>query len=221
MELFCQQCGEDLTKLDCGFDDDINPKRGKERRDRDDEEEWGRIPIPQSDDESEGDTWLDESDDSDQEHNLRSACVVSVKTMFNKEPNITMKNRINKPVTDDFVFRHGKRRDGNILRKDGTILTLYELNPLKVIETNPIGEIQLPDEVPRRPRWTSALMTFQRLQLIKDGILKQNKIKGENHEADKNESEQDHEITKRTNRQTTTSLKAPIHTNNLKLHKPS
>jgi hypothetical protein len=30
VELFCQQCGEDLTKLDCGFDDNINPKRGME-----------------------------------------------------------------------------------------------------------------------------------------------------------------------------------------------
>jgi hypothetical protein len=35
VDLFCQQCGEELTALDCGF----NPKRGMERRDRDDEEE--------------------------------------------------------------------------------------------------------------------------------------------------------------------------------------
>jgi hypothetical protein len=211
VELFCQQCGEDLTKLDCGFDDNINPKRGMERRDRDDEEEWGRIPIPQSDDESEGDTWLDESDDSDQERNLKSACVVSVKTMFNEEPNITRKdNRINKPVTDDFVFRHGQRRDGNILRKDGSILTLYELNPLKVIETKTIGEKQLPDEAPRRPQWTSALMTFQRLQLkmayksktkLRARIMKQ--IKKKLNKITKSPS---------TNRQTTTPLKAPIHT---------
>jgi hypothetical protein len=122
-----------------------------EKAERDDEEEWGRIPIPQSDDESEGDTWLDESDDSDQERNIRPACVVSVKTMFNKEPNITIKeNKTNKPVTDDFVFRHGHRRDGNILRKDGSILTLYDLNPLKVIKTNLIGEKQLPDEASLR-----------------------------------------------------------------------
>ena len=166
VELFCQQCGEDLTKLDCGFDDNINPKRGMERRDRDDEEEWERIPIPQSDDESEGDTWLDESDDSDQERNIRPACVVSVKTMFNEEPNIASKdNRINRPVTDDFVFRHGHRRDGNILRKDESILTLYKLKPLKVNNTNLIGGKQLPDETSHRPQWTSALLTFQRLQL--------------------------------------------------------
>jgi hypothetical protein len=166
VELFCQQCGEDLTKLDCGFDDNINSKRGMERRDRDDEEEWGRIPIPQSDDESEGDTWLDESDDSDQECNLKSACVVSVKTMFNEEPNIARKdNRINKPVTDDFVFRHGQRRDGNILRKDGSILTLYELKPLTMNNTNLISGKPLPDEATCRPQWTPALMTFQRLQL--------------------------------------------------------
>jgi hypothetical protein len=71
LELFCQRCGEDLTKLDCGFDGNNNSKRGMERRDRDDEEEWGRIPIPQSDDESEGDTWLGESDDSETERDIR------------------------------------------------------------------------------------------------------------------------------------------------------
>jgi hypothetical protein len=46
----------------------------------------------------------------------------------------------------------------------------------------------------------------------KDGIQKQNKIKGKNHEAGHKESEQGHEITKHTNRQNTTPLKAPIHT---------
>ena len=60
--------------------------------------------------------------------------------MFNEEPNITRKdNRINRAVTDD-----------NILRKDGSILTLYDLNPLKVIKTNLIGEKQLPDEASLR-----------------------------------------------------------------------
>jgi hypothetical protein len=60
VELFCQECGKYLTELDCGFDDNINPKRGiQKRRDRD-VEEWGRIPIPQSDD-SDDEPWLDES----------------------------------------------------------------------------------------------------------------------------------------------------------------
>jgi hypothetical protein len=59
VELFCQECGKDLTELDCGFDENISPKRGMERRDRDDEEEWGRIPITQSDD-SDDELWLDE-----------------------------------------------------------------------------------------------------------------------------------------------------------------
>ena len=44
VELFCQQCEEDLTKLDCGFDDNINPKRGMERKDRDDE---GKVMMNQ------------------------------------------------------------------------------------------------------------------------------------------------------------------------------
>jgi hypothetical protein len=168
VELFCQQCGEDLTKLDCGFDDNINPKRGMERRDRDDGEEWGRFPIPQSDDELEGDTWLDESEDSDQERNVRPACVVSVETAFNKEPNIKIgEDKINGQTTDDFAFRHGPRRDGTILRKDGSTLDLYDLNTLKTIHINIINEEpkMMPDDVPRRPHWTSALLTFQRLQL--------------------------------------------------------
>jgi hypothetical protein len=46
----------------------------------------------------------------------------------------------------------------------------------------------------------------------KDGVQKQNKIKGKNHEADQKKSEQGHEITKHTNRQTTNTLKVPIHT---------
>jgi hypothetical protein len=113
VELFCQECGKDLTELNCGFNDNeqgINPKRGMERRERDDEEEWGRIPIPQSDDESEGDTWLDESDDSDKERDIRPACVVSVETAFNKEPNVEVgENKTNRQTTDDFAFRHGPR----------------------------------------------------------------------------------------------------------------
>ena len=168
LELFCQRCGEDLTQLDCGFDDNINPKRGMERRDRDDEEEWGRIPIPQSDDESEGDTWLDESDDSEAERDIRPACVVRVETAFNREPNIKIgKYKINRQTTDDFAFRHGPRRDGTILRKDGSTLDLYDLNTRKTVHMNTLSEEKnmVPDDVPCRPHWTSAILTFQRLQL--------------------------------------------------------
>ncbi len=100
VELFCQGCGKDLTELNCGFNDNeqsLHPKRGMERRERDDEEEWGRIPIPQSDD-SEDDTWLEESDDSEQEREIRPACVVSVETAPDKYE--TGKNKVNTRITD-------------------------------------------------------------------------------------------------------------------------
>jgi hypothetical protein len=106
-----------------------------EKVERDDEEEWGRIPIPQSDDESERHTWIDESDGSDQERDIRPACVVSVETAFNREPKVrTMKNKVNRQTNDDFAFRHGPRRDGIILMKDGSILNTYNLNPLNILK---------------------------------------------------------------------------------------
>ncbi len=133
VELFRKECNEDLTALDCGYSPkdqtDKPTKKGLEKAGRDDEEEWGRIPIPQSDDESESDTWLDESDSSDKKRNIRPACLVSVTTAFDNEPNIQVKERkVNWPTTDDLAFRHGPRRDGTILMKDGSILTLYDLN---------------------------------------------------------------------------------------------
>ncbi len=110
LQLFCKECDEELIELDCGYmsGDKTNnlTKKGLEKVERDDEEEWGRIPIPQSDDESEGGTWLDESDGSDLECDIRQACVVSVETTFNREPNVrTIENKVNRLTIDDFVFR--------------------------------------------------------------------------------------------------------------------
>jgi hypothetical protein len=63
--------------------------------------------------------------------------VVSVETAFNKEPNVEVgENKINRQTTDDFAFRHGPRRDRAILRKDGSMLNLYDLNTLKTIHNN-------------------------------------------------------------------------------------
>jgi hypothetical protein len=76
-------------------------KKGLEKAERDDEEEWKRVPIPQSDDESEGDSWFDDSDGSDREHDIRPACVVSVTIAFNNEPNIQVNERkVNWPTTE-------------------------------------------------------------------------------------------------------------------------
>jgi hypothetical protein len=141
VELFCKECDEDLTALDCGYSPrdqaDKPSKQGIEKAGRDDEEEWGRIPIPQSDDESEDYTWLDELSSSDEKNNTRPACVVSVMTAFNNKPNIQVKERkVNWTTTDDFAFSHGPRKDGTILMKDGSILTISELNPLMKVNTN-------------------------------------------------------------------------------------
>ncbi len=97
-ELFCRECDEELTALDCGYsprDQTNSPTKKLEKAEKDDEEEWGRIPIPQSGDESEGYTWLDESDDSDQERDIQPACVV------NREPCVVKvrERKINRPIT--------------------------------------------------------------------------------------------------------------------------
>ncbi len=63
VELFCKECDKELLlKLDCGYRSweqaDHATKRGVERAERDDEEGWGRILIPQSNDSDSTDEWL-------------------------------------------------------------------------------------------------------------------------------------------------------------------
>jgi hypothetical protein len=117
VELFCQECGKDLTELDCGFDDNINPKRGMERRDRDDQEEWGRIPIPQSDD-SDDEHWLDESHSPESEQEEEDVTidtpVMGNEKGLSQNALIIVNNpmHVNKESTEDFAFRNGPRRDG-------------------------------------------------------------------------------------------------------------
>jgi hypothetical protein len=67
LQFFCAECEENKKQ------DKAITKRGLERAEKDDEEEWGRIPIPQSDG-SDEDTWLDElsghSSESEQEEEI-------------------------------------------------------------------------------------------------------------------------------------------------------
>jgi hypothetical protein len=128
VELFCQECGKDLTELDCGFDDNINPKRRMERRDRDDEEEWGRIPIPQSDD-SDVEPWLDgsQSPESEQEEeDVTFETPATGKEKFSQNALMIVNNpmHVNKESTEDFAFRDGPRRDGIIRKKDGSLIII-------------------------------------------------------------------------------------------------
>jgi hypothetical protein len=172
LELFCQECGRNLTELDCGFDDNINPKRGMERRDRDDEEEWGRIPIPQSDD-SDDEPWLDESSSPESEQEEEDTTIDPPERGKEKgfsQNAVMIVNKlefVNQEYTEDFAFRNGPRRDGTIRKKDGTILTIDDqLYPKgKQIEKAFKKEEELPEEGTKPPRWSPLLLALQHRNL--------------------------------------------------------
>jgi hypothetical protein len=50
LELFCEECDQELMDLNCGYRSgeqaNNTTKRGLEKAERYDEEEWGRVPIP-------------------------------------------------------------------------------------------------------------------------------------------------------------------------------
>ncbi len=80
--------------------------------------------------------------------------MICVETVFDKDPNVKVgESKINRQTTDDFAFRYGPRRDGTILRKDGSILDPYDLNALKTININILNKESkvIPDDVTRRP----------------------------------------------------------------------
>ncbi len=128
VELFCQECGNDLTRLDGELEENVNTQRRMERRDKDDEEEWGGIPIPQSDD-SEDEPWFEESHSSESEQGDEDVTpVMGNKKGFSQNVLTIVSNTllINKQSTEDFAFRNGPRRDGIIQRKDGSLITIDE-----------------------------------------------------------------------------------------------
>ena len=172
LELFCQECGRNLTELDCGFDDNIKPKRGMERRDRDDEEEWGRIPIPQSDD-SDNEPWLDESSSPESEQEEEDVTigppVMRKQEGFSQNALMIVNNHVsvNKESTEDFAFRNGPRRDGSIRKKDGSILTVDEQPYPKNTQPEKAAkeEERLPENEVALPRWSPLLLAIQHLNL--------------------------------------------------------
>jgi hypothetical protein len=106
-----------------------NTKKVMEKAGKDDEEEWGRISIPQSDD-SDDDTWNDESTDSLSEQREDSQPLI-----FNLGPkrNNSMTKLITllMPITsEDLTFLVGPRRDGISRKKDGTLIMTDNLPPL-------------------------------------------------------------------------------------------
>jgi hypothetical protein len=113
--LICFECKRTIVDNEKPENEDEAGDKGK--RDRDDEEEWGRIPIPQSDD-SEDDTCFDDGTGSNQENgNTSTPQTSSSKTEDKGE----CRNSLN---SDNLAFLVGPRKDGIIRRTDGTLITL-------------------------------------------------------------------------------------------------
>jgi hypothetical protein len=168
MELFCKKCDQELTKLDCGYDrkktdeqTGTTTNRGLEKEERDDEEEWGRIPIPQSDDTDSTDEWLSEepneyestsTDDQDQNKKGYLNCFMA--------------------------FLIAPRKDGRVLTKDGQIIDVDDCSTT----TGKQFTVTLPENLPARvqlitrPYWTHHLFAYQHQQLRK-GYRKKDRSK--------------------------------------------
>jgi hypothetical protein len=131
IELFCEECDQELVKLDCGYrsreQTGMPTKRGMEKTEKDDEEEWGRIPIPQSD-EPDNEPWFGGSSSPESEQEEEDTTVDSPEKGQEKGRSqnalmiVNKPKLVNKEYTEDFAFRNGPRRDGNIRKKDRTII---------------------------------------------------------------------------------------------------
>jgi hypothetical protein len=142
-----------------------------EKRDRDDEEEWGRIPIPQSDD-SDDEPWLDESHSSELEQEEEGVTLdtpATGKEKFSQNALMIGNSNIyvNKESTEDFAFRNGPRRDGIIRRKDGSlIITDDSLHTEPSQFKKPLKkENELPAKGIAAPRWSPLLLVLQHRKL--------------------------------------------------------
>jgi hypothetical protein len=163
-------------------------EEGVGRTERDDEEEWGGIPIPQSDD-SEDEYWLDESsDDEPEQHEADTEPSIfnprkpdddsddasSTLTCLAQQPTVSPASTEQKNMSfqniDDYAFLIGPRLDGLIQQKDGTILTLQEpttilnLSHQSVSPSLEMTTLNAPYTVrfTGLPSWTGHLMRFQR-----------------------------------------------------------
>jgi hypothetical protein len=187
VELFCKECDKELVELECGYrsgkQTDTPTKRGMEKAGRDDEEEWGRIPIPQSDD-SDNEPWLDESSSPESEQEEEDDTIEPPAKRkqegFSQNALMITNNHeiVNRESTEDFAFRIGPRRDGSIRKKDGSILTVddqpYPKNTQPEKATR--EEERLPENEVALPRWSPLLLAIQRLNL-RMGYRLKNKVK--------------------------------------------
>ncbi len=120
VELFCKECDHMLVELDCGYrsgeQTDTQTKRGMGKKEKNNEEEWGRTPIPQSG-YSDNEPWLEEpsSPESEQEEEdtTMEPPVKRKKEGFSQNALMIVNNHVtvNKKSTEDFAFRNGPRRD--------------------------------------------------------------------------------------------------------------
>ncbi len=163
VELFCRECDNELMELDCGYRSgeqaDHATKRRVEKAERDDEEEWGIIPIPQSDDSDSTDEWLSQepeqhesTDEQDQNQKGYLNCFVA--------------------------FLIAPRKDGRVLTKEGKIIDVNNC-PTSIEQKQATAwsnEIPVTAQPVTQPHWTKHLMTFQRQQLRK-GYRKHNRPK--------------------------------------------
>jgi hypothetical protein len=107
-EFLCQECAPNVIE-----DEIIGNSTGKkgryyERMDKDDEEEWGRIPIPQSDDSYSTEDWFsDETKVEEDDHN-QGNYYQGILTL----------------QSNALAYMVGPRKDGRILTKAGTIIDL-------------------------------------------------------------------------------------------------
>ena len=102
---------------------------------KDDEEEWGRIPIPQSNDSDESEDWNEPDQepegDDDSTEELKICCLF----VTPREPS-GMKEKDNKEWEEDLAFLIGPRLDWIVRTKDGTLFALQE-DPLLTNNTAP------------------------------------------------------------------------------------
>jgi hypothetical protein len=136
--LLCWECKPNIIEEDTK--ENTSDKRGFGKAERDDEEEWKRIPIPTSDDSSEGDWaseefYLEESPPSEgvNEEDIAAPVIVEEPTA---ETNKHVRNNYMSIVKKDndkcesttLAFLIGPRRDGVILKKDGTLISTYDIH---------------------------------------------------------------------------------------------
>jgi hypothetical protein len=101
--VLCLECTPNVIEDDTGEVD--TDKKGDGRRDKDDEEEWGRIPIPQSDDSYSTGEWLSEESEKNEDN----------------------QDRHKKKYLNCFMaFLIAPRKDERVVTKDGKILDVNE-----------------------------------------------------------------------------------------------